>query len=118
MPQYFRSGMHSHRHPFYGFGANGQSGQATPAPGTLPVQVDVGLGASLKKVQWGSLAMSGGIMGLVAYGICRGFEVAPNKAMGIGVTMGLMTLVGQVASQVLKGWADDVMTTTPKVSGW
>jgi len=107
MAHYFRSGMHSHRHPFYGFGANGQTAPAVPAaPGTMTVS------GSLSKVPWGAAAISGGIMGLVAYGVCSGFGVPSSKATGIGVTMGLMTMVGQVASNLLKGWADDVMAST------
>lgn len=112
MAHYFRSGMHSHRHPFYGFGANGQSAPAvpvTPAPAAMTVS------GSMSKIPWGAALLSGGIMGLVTYGVVGAFGVPSSKATGIGVTVGLMTTIGQVASNLLKGWADDVMTTTPKV---
>lgn len=113
MAQYdVRTGMVSHRHPFRGFGANGQSGAATPASIT-PTPTQPSQPSVTPSVQWGSAALSGGIMGLVTYGVCSGFEVPPNKAMGIGVTVGLMTAIGQIASALLKGWADDVMKTTP-----
>lgn len=108
-----RTGMVSHRHPFRGFGTNGQSGLAAPTttPPATPSTKSPTTPSAISTIPWGGAALSGGIMGLVAYGVCSGFDVPSNKATGIGVTIGLMTAVGQIASALLKGWADDVMKT-------
>lgn len=120
-----KTGLMSHRHPFRGFGqavpSNGQSAAAVPVITPTP-------SPTVSKIPWGSSVLSGGIMGLVTYGTCVGFEVPSGKAAGIGVAVGLMTMVGQIASSLLKGWADDVAaqqqvtvepisSTTPSLSG-
>lgn len=47
--------------------------------------------------------ISGGIMGLVVYSIARSFEVDAAKSRGIGITVGLTTAAGQIASSWLRG---------------
>lgn len=54
--------------------------------------------------------ISGGIMGLVVYSIARSFQVEAAKARGIGITVGLTTAAGQIASSWLQGMLKKAQT--------
>jgi hypothetical protein len=57
-------------------------------------------------------ALAGGtITGLLTYVTCRSFKVPGNKAAGISVAIGLMTLVGHFTNNLLRAKAQAVVAT-------
>jgi hypothetical protein len=112
MPYYYRTGMYSERHPF-GADAAPEAGSAivastTPPASTLP-QTTLGAGA----VNWMNAltpVISGLIMATVGYGTARTMSVESRKALGIGVTLGVITAIGQLSSSWLIDWAKKAAT--------
>jgi hypothetical protein len=50
--------------------------------------------------------IGGAIMGLVAYSIAKKVGVNDSGAKGVGLALGAVTAIGQLASSWLKGWTD------------
>lgn len=93
MPQYYRSGMISDRHPFHDATTEVlPTVQATPKVSTAAVNI---LGP----------IVSGSVITFVTYGVARQHQIDKPKAWGIATTIGLITAIGQVASGWLKNWA-------------
>ena len=82
MPYYTVTGMHSHRHPFYGFGA------------TTPL--DTG---SVMAPVWAGL-----IMGLASYSLAGAMGIDKGKAAGLGLALGATIAIGQIGSAWLQGY--------------
>jgi hypothetical protein len=57
--------------------------------------------------------ISGLISGILVYGTCRSFDVAPGKSAGIAAVVGLMTTIGQMASSWLRVQAADATLQLP-----
>ena len=55
-------------------------------------------------------ALAGGaITGLLTYVTCRSFKVPGNKAAGISVAIGLMTLVGHFTNDLIRTKAQEAV---------
>jgi len=91
----------------HGFGA---------AP-SFPVRVAMAFSADAPSsgIDWQSAMapiISGAIMGLVGYNMAAAMGVENNKSKGLGLALGAVTAIGQIASSWLRGWTDKALATT------
>lgn len=111
MPYYLRSGMTSHRHPFLGAYQVAQAFSAdAPSSGVADWK------AAVRPI------VGGAIIGLVAYSLAKKIGVSDSESKGVGLALGAVTAIGQLASSWLKGWTDKAiaaagLTDETKASG-
>ena len=105
MPHYRVTGMHSHRHPFYGYGADA----TIAADGTVkaPVADKVDMKSALAPV-WAGL-----IMGLASYSLASAMGIESHKARGLGLALGATIAIGQIGSAWLQGYLDKAKVPAP-----
>jgi hypothetical protein len=78
---------------------------ATPAMTASSASIAATTPQAAAQEAWWSPIVNAGTTGLVAYSTARGIGIEPGKAKGLGVTLGLLTIISQYAITWLKSWA-------------